>query len=98
MNSENPWSEYVGDYISEVLVGYLKDNIDSNVYSDNIGTNVRKWLINEFSLADLGVAWCYERIQWWANQYDFVREIFVRDVNFEQLSILMVLIIILILV
>jgi hypothetical protein len=84
----NPWSETLGDRMSPELVEYLKDNID-NVYDDRIGTEIRTWLVNEFTLADLGLEWTFERVGWFATQYSFVREIFKRDVTLEEVSTLL---------
>ncbi len=88
LDRENPWTEYLGDHMYPVLVEYLKENIDS-VYDDRIGSEIRTWLVNECTLADLGLEWTFERVGWFATQYSFVREIFKRDVTLEEVSTLL---------
>ena len=81
-----PWKEWLGQYMYPQLSTHLEDNIDDGVYDDGVGSQVRAWLVNEATLADLGLVWTFERIQWWAPQYNFVREIFKRDVTLEEVS------------
>ena len=84
MQTEGAFEAFVGSFISDVKTQYLRDEV--NGYSDDIGERVRTWLPNEFTLLEVGLEWCFERIQWWSSQYSFVRTLFKRDVNFEQLG------------
>ena len=84
LQQENAFQEFVGSYMNKEKLQYLRD--EENGYSDEVGERIRTWLENEFTLEDLGLQWCFDRVQWWSTQYNFVRAIFTRDVNFEQLS------------
>ena len=37
------------------LADYLEDKLDENVYDDQVGAQVRTWLVNASTLADLGL-------------------------------------------
>ena len=89
LETSKPWGELLGTYISPLLIEYMQDCRLSNIYSDQMGERVRTWLENEFTLHDIGLDWCFERIQWWSSQYHFVRAIFKRDVTLPQLSLLL---------
>ena len=84
LQTEGAFKYFVGSFISDVKIQYLRDEV--NGYSDDIGERVRTWLPNEFTLIEVGLEWCFERIQWWSSQYRFVRTLFKRDVNYEQLG------------
>ena len=83
---EQPWAKQVGEYVSRPLIEYLRDNIDNEIYSEALGRTVQSWLQNEFTLLQLGLEWSYKRVLWFSSSYDFVRNIFTRDVQFSQLA------------
>ena len=89
LQRKSPWNESLGSFMSPVLSEYLKEKIDDGVYGDTVGAQVRTWLSNEFTLEDIGLDWAFERVQWWATQYDFVRSILKRDVTLQELSTLL---------
>ena len=86
ITKKEPWKGMLGSFVSPLLVEYLQENIDNNIYGDDLGSTIRTWLENEFTLNDLGLDWTYERLQWWAQQYSFVRTIFTRDATLPQIS------------
>ncbi|MDG1481758.1 MAG: hypothetical protein P8R54_19340 [Myxococcota bacterium] len=55
-------------------------------YLSAVGTAARRWLINEASLSDLGVDWALARVERFESSYNFVRDLFRRDVTFSQLA------------
>ena len=77
--------EYTGSYISDVFLLHLKEKKE-NAHHAAVGEKVRRWLYNEFSLQEVGVDWCFERIEWWSSDYGFARELFSRDVTFLEIS------------
>jgi hypothetical protein len=85
----SPWKESLGEFMYPALVNHMVNETDAGVYGDNVGAQVRTWLVNEFTLADVGLEWAFERVQWWATQYDFVRTLFKRDVTLQELSMLL---------
>ena len=89
LERKNPWKESLGEYMTSTLAEYLKDNIDEDVYSD--GSAIQKQLENEFTLADLGLEWTFERVGWFTREYSFVRTIFKRDATLEEISRLLLL-------
>ena len=90
LEKSSPWSNEMGELMYETLVAYLQDN-DGSVYSVENGEAIRQWLSikDNFTLNDLGLEWVFERLQWWSPQYNFVRDVFSRDVTMSELSTLM---------
>ena len=86
-----PFEEFVGEFTSAVFGKYLKDNLDNDVYGDDLGKMVRGWLSNQelFSLNDIGLEWAFKRIEYWQSDYGFVREIFKRDVTLPEVGSLL---------
>ena len=83
-----PFEEFVGEFTSAVFGQYLKDNVDNDVYGDNVGKMVRGWLSNQtlFSLKDIGLEWAFRRIEYWQSDYGFVRTVFKRDVTLPEVG------------
>ena len=55
-------------------------------YISAVGAASRRWLVNEADLSGLGVDWALARVENFDSSYDFVRQIFRRDVTFPQLA------------
>ena len=89
LDSSQPWGNLLGKHMYPLLIEYLQDCSISNVYSDDIGSDVRIWLENEFTLSAIGLEWAFDRLQWWSPHYNFVRNMFKRDVTLPQLAGLM---------
>ena len=83
-----PFAEFSGEFTSSQFGTYLNDNKDNGVYGDNVGKMVRGWLSNQelFSLNDLGLEWAFARLEYWQSDYDFVRQVFKRDVTLPQVG------------
>ena len=77
--------EYTGSYINDVFLLHLKDKKEA-AYHSLVGQSVRRWLYNEFSLQEVGLDWCFARIEWWSREYKFVRDLVTRDVTFSELA------------
>ncbi|MEC7983677.1 MAG: hypothetical protein VX278_00855, partial [Myxococcota bacterium] len=78
---------YAGSYIDEPFLLLIKKNKEK-IYNSSVGQSIRRWLIdkNLFHLHDIGLDWCFERIERWSSDYQFVRTLFARDVTFAEIA------------
>jgi|GEM_PF-6825341 len=77
--------DHAGDFINDTFLLHLKDKKEA-AHHASVGKKVRNWLVNEFSMQAVGLVWCHTRLEWWSTEYQFVRELFSRDVTFAELA------------